>query len=131
MMPPSMRKAALVAVGVLLLLAPAMGCKKAGAARLEGHWRGIKASGVASEQVPSANLFAAGMELDFHNEQVSVHTGSEKQSGKFRVVKEDKSSVTIVTDQDGPDDRQTFVFTDDRTMEWAVLPGKTIQFVRQ
>ncbi len=130
MMRVRMRRAALAILAVSVVAA-ASGCKKAGGARLEGHWRGIKATGVPGEQVPSANLFAAGMELDFHNEQVSVHTGSEKQSGKFRVVKEDKTSVTIVTDQDGPDDRQTFVFSDDKTMEWAVLPGKTIQFVRQ
>ena len=126
----SMRRAVVVAMALLALTALA-GCKKGGAARLEGHWRGIKATGVPSEQLPSANLFAAGMELDFHNELVSVHTGSEKQSGKFRVVGEDKASVTIVTDQDGPNDRQTFLFTDDKTMEWAVMPGKTIQFVRQ
>lgn len=129
MMTAFMRRA--VVVMLVLALGALAGCKKGGAARLEGHWRGIKATGVPSEQLPSANLFAAGMELDFHNEQVSVHTGSEKQSGKFRVVAEDKSSVTIVTDQDGMGDQQTFVFTDDKTMDWNVMPGKTIQFVRQ
>jgi acetolactate synthase small subunit len=40
------------------------------------------------------------------------------------------SHVTIVTDGDGQNDAQTFVFIDERTMKWNVLEGKTITFRR-
>jgi hypothetical protein len=112
-------------------LVTAAACKSGSAAKLEGRWRGIKATGVAGDQVGAANLFASTMELDFHGDQVAVHMGSEKQSARFRVVRDDKAGVTIATDQDGPDDAQTFTFTDDKTMSWAVMPGKTILFQRE
>jgi hypothetical protein len=106
-------------------------CKSGSAAKLEGRWRGIKATGVAGDQVGDANLFASTMELEFHGDQVVVHMGSEKQSARFRVVRDDKKAVTIATDQDGPDDAQTFTFADERTMSWAVVSGKTILFQRE
>lgn len=115
----------------LSIAAMALACRGGSAGKLEGRWRGIKATGVGSDQVQAANLFAGAMELDFHGDQVSVHTGSEKQSARFRVVHDDKTSVTIATDQDGPDDAQTFTFSDDKTMTWAVMPGKTILFQKQ
>ncbi len=115
----------------LPLAALALSCKGGSAAKLEGKWRGIKATGVPAEQVQAANLFASTMELEFKGEQVSVHTGSEKQSARFRVVREDKTSVTLATDQDGPDDLQTFTFADDKTISWAVAPGKTILFQKE
>ena len=106
-------------------------CKGGSGAKLEGRWRGIKAMGVPADQLTSANLFASTMELEFKGEQVSVHTGSDKQSAKFKVVKDDKTQVTITTDQDGPDDPQVFTFTDDHTMTWAIAPGKSIQFQKE
>jgi hypothetical protein len=71
------------------------------------------------------------MELDFHGNQVSVHIGSEKQSSHFRVVKDEKKSVVIVTDQDGASDRQTFRFIDDKTIEWTVQGKQAIQFQKE
>lgn len=106
-------------------------CKGGSAAKLEGRWRGIKAMGVPSGEIGAANLFASTMELEFKGEQVSVHTGSDKQSAKFKIVKDDKTQVTLTTDQDGPDDPQVFTFTDDHTMTWAVAPGKSIQFQKE
>lgn len=105
-------------------------CKGSGP-KLEGRWRGIKAVGVPADQLGAANLFASTMELEFKGEQVSVHTGSDKQSAKFKIVKDDKTQVTITTDQDGPDDPQVFTFTDDHTMTWAIAPGKSIQFQKE
>ena len=122
---------ALFAFSACLAAVMAAGCKSSGAKKLEGRWKGIKASGVPSEQVGPANLFAATMELEFHGDQVSVHVGSERQSGHFRVVQDDKSHVVLFTDQDGPQDQQTFTFIDDKTMTWAVEPGKTIEFQKE
>jgi hypothetical protein len=106
-------------------------CKGGSAAKLEGRWRGIKATGVPASQLSDANLFASTMELEFKGELVSVHTGSDKQSAKFHVVKDEKTVVTIATDQDGPDDPQTFTFSDDHTMSWAIGGGKGIQFQKE
>jgi hypothetical protein len=106
-------------------------CKGGSAAKLEGRWRGIKATGVPAGDVGPANLFASAMELEFKGDQVSVHTGSDKQSARFKIVKDEKTQVTITTDQDGPDDPQVFAFSDDHTMSWAVAPGKSIQFQKE
>jgi hypothetical protein len=115
----------------LAIATMALACKTGSASKLEGRWRGIKATGVSGDQVSAANLFASTMQLDFHGDQVSVRTGSEKQSARFRVVRDDKTAVTIATDQDGPDDAQTFTFSDEKTMSWAVMPGKTILFQKE
>jgi hypothetical protein len=113
-------------------LALATACKPgSSASKLEGRWRGIKAVGVPADHLGEANLFASTMELDFHGDQVSVHTGSEKQSSRFHVVKDEKTAVTIATDQDGPDDAQTFTFVDDKTITWTITPGKSIQFQKE
>jgi len=116
---------------VLVLALGAVGCRPTGAARLEGKWRGVKAEGVAAESQGPANAFAAQMELEVKGENIAVVSGKEKQEGKFKVVKEDKTTLVISTDKDGPDDKQIFTFVDDRTMKWHVLEGKTITFTRQ
>jgi hypothetical protein len=116
----------------LVLLLVFAACNKGSAAKLEGRWRGIKATGVSADQVTAANLFAAKMELEFHGDQVSVHNGDDKQSSRFHVAQDDKGVVVIVTDADGPGDKETFTFaSEDKTIDWAVMPGKTIQFGRE
>lgn len=109
----------------------ATGCKSSGSKKLEGRWRGIRATGVAPAQLQAANLFASTMELEFHGQQVSVHVGSEKQSGHFRVVEDGKSQVVLFTDEDGPGEKQTFSFTGDTTLQWTVEPGKAIEFQKE
>jgi hypothetical protein len=116
---------------VLVLAVAAAGCRPTGAARLEGKWRGLRAEGVAPETQASANAFAAQMEIDVKGENISVATAAGKLDSKFRVVKEDKSSLVIVTDKDGADDKQTFTFVDERTMKWQAFEGKTIIFARK
>lgn len=117
----------------LFVAAPlgAVGCKKSGSPRLEGHWRGSKAEGVTSDVQQAANTFALDTELDVKGEVISVRTPKGKQTGKYKVVREDKKSVVIVTDADGPKDEQNFTFDDERSMRWKVVEGKTISFHRE
>lgn len=123
-----MRLRAFATLALLVLLAS---CRKGGQARLEGHWKGIKATGVDNTVLSSANLYAANLELDFKGDKVKVQNGSETQSGRYKIVREDKTTVVLTTDGDGPTDEQTFTFDDEKTMRWTVLSGKTIQFQKQ
>lgn len=107
------------------------GCHKPGSTRLEGRWRGGKAEGVLPAVQPAATQFAVDTELEFVADAVSVRTSSGKLSAKYTVVREDKRSIIIQTDRDGPSDPQTFTFDDERTMRWQVSPGKTISFIRE
>jgi hypothetical protein len=122
----------LEAIAVLATLASlVVACGRGGPSRLEGHWRGVRAEGVPGDaQEAAANAFAAAMELDVKGDSITVSTGKERQSGRFRVVREDKTTLVLTTEKDGPDEPQTFTFVDGRTMRWAVLEGKTIVFVK-
>lgn len=118
-------------IALVVLLSAAAACNKGNAPKLEGRWRGIKATGVAPDQLTAANLFASKMELEFRGALVSVHDGDDKQSSPFHVVSDDKGTVVIAADADGPQSRESFTFSDDRTIDWVVGPSKTIQFVHE
>jgi hypothetical protein len=118
-------------VAVALLLGGLWACGHKGSARLEGHWKGTRADGVGPDQQAAASAFASQMEIDVTGDAITVVTGKDRQMGTYKVLKEDKAGVTIVTDKDGAGDAQLFLFVDDKTMRWAVLEGKTITFVRQ
>jgi hypothetical protein len=121
-----------LACGALLCSATLLvGCHKAGSARLEGKWRGGKAEGVLPASQAAATQFALDTELTFEGENITVRTTSSKQSAKFKVVREDKRSIIIETDRDGPNDPQTFTFDDERNMRWQIMPGKTLSFVKE
>jgi hypothetical protein len=107
------------------------GCHGEGAARLQGTWRGVRTEGVAADSVTSANAFALATELDVRCDSITVTTPSDTQSGRYRVVKQDRATLVITTDKDGPEIPQTFVFVDERTVRWAVLDGRAIVFARQ
>ncbi len=117
-------------VVALLGLSGLAACKKPGS-RLEGVWRGSKAEGVAADVQQAANTFALDTEVSFSGEVLSVRTPRGRKDSKFKVVREDKASTVIVTDADGPKAEETFVFSDDHTMKWQVLDGKTITFNKE
>jgi hypothetical protein len=119
-----------LAVGALLS-ACACACGHASSARLEGHWRGVRAEGISVDSQAAGNAFAMGTELDVKGDAIAMSTPKDRQSGRYKVVKEDKTSVVIVTDRDGPDATQVFTFVDAKTMKWSVLEGKSIVFVKQ
>ena len=120
------------AVPVLAALAALAlcGCSRSGSARLEGRWKGKAAEGVAPEAQSAANAFAVETEIDVRGDEITVTTAHDKQTGTYKVVREDKTQVTIVTDKDEPSDTQTFTLLDDKTLKWNVLDGKSITFVR-
>lgn len=120
---------ALASLAALGALGPA--CHHDGAARLEGRWHGVRAEGVAGEALAAANAFATGTQLEVKGDAITVTTPKDRQSGHYKVLKEDKATVVIMTDKDGPDEPQTFTFVDDKTMKWAVLEGKAIVFQKQ
>ena len=116
---------------ILFAFAAVAGCHGDGAARLQGKWHGVRAEGVSAETVVAANAFATATEIDVKGDAITVTTPKDKQSGRYKVVKQDKSTLVITTDKDGTDDPQTFTFVDDKTLRWAVLDGKSILFAKQ
>jgi hypothetical protein len=109
----------------------ATACGHTGSPRLEGHWHGVRAEGIYGDAQAPANAFAAATDLDVRGDSITVSTPKEKQSGRYHVVREDKTSLVLTTDKDGPDEPQTFTFVDAKTMKWSVLEGKSIVFVKQ
>src|SRR5690242_16504445 len=87
------------------------GCRS-GSARLEGTWKGTRADGIASDVSAAANTFASQTTLVVKGDQITLTFPRETQTGKYKIVREDKSTVVIVTDKDGPNDQQTFTFVD-------------------
>ena len=106
-------------------------CHGDGAPRLQGKWRGIRSEGVGTEAQTAANAFATATAMDVSGDAITVTTPKDKQSGRYRVVRQDKTTLVITTDKDGTSDPQTFTFVDDKTVRWAVLEGKSIVFSRQ
>ena len=108
------------------------GCKHPGSLKLEGRWRGTKADGVAPDQQINANVFATGTEIIARGDQIAVTTPVGKPvQGTYVVDNEDKNTVIIHTDKDGPTARETFTFTDDgKTMTWRVDGARSITFQR-
>src|ERR1019366_1985864 len=124
---PRLARASLM--GAILSVVAA--CHGDGAPRLQGKWRGVRAEGVTPDTVVAANAFATATEIEVKGDAITVTTPKDKQSGRYKVVKQDKTMLVITTDKDGADDPQTFTFVDEKTVRWAVLDGKSILFARQ
>jgi hypothetical protein len=120
-------RAPLLAVLALGLLA----CGGGGSKRLQGKWHGLRAEGVAVASQAAANTFATGMTLEVSGDSITVTTPHDKQSGRYKVVKEDKSTLVLTTDKDGAKEPQTFTFVDDKTVKWLVMDGELIVFGKQ
>jgi hypothetical protein len=112
------------AAALLLVVA----CEGVGSARLQGRWRGIRVEGASGD---AANAFALGTEIRVDGYAMTVQSHDQTQSGRYRVVREDATTVVLVTDADGPGAAHTFTFGDDGTMRWQVLAGKAIVFARE
>lgn len=116
---------------IVLILLLVVGCHKSGEQKLEGRWHGTKVEGVAPQQEAAATAFAVGTEMEFHEGKVSVKTPNDTSSSAFKVLREDKTTVVVVTELDGSKEPQTFVFVNDDTVEWAVLEGKRMILRRE
>jgi hypothetical protein len=129
------RSALLALATRLLAFACACGCAgacmQAGASRLQGRWRGVRAEGVAGEASRSANSFAFHTQLHVEGSEMTVLSPHQAQVGRYRVVREDATTLVLVTDVDGPSTPETFTFGADGTMRWAIAPGKAIVFARE
>jgi hypothetical protein len=121
---------AMTLAGATFAGAAALGCAGGGAARLQGHWHGVRAEGALGEATAAANAFAAATSIEVRGDAMIVTQGGHRQVGRYRVVHEDASKVVLTTDADGPLDPYTFVFVDEDTIRWDVLAGKALVFSR-
>lgn len=115
---------------VVAIAAVSVGCKRSGSAKLEGHWRGTRADGVEASAQDAANAFATRTEITAHGSSITVSTPQSKgQPGTYVVDDENKTTLVLHTDKDGPTSRETFSFTEDgKTMTWRLGEGRTIVF---
>lgn len=110
----------------MIVLLALEACRAGGLARLQGHWQGVRAEGVDPEAQAAGDEFAASLNMDFKGDVVTVSTGTEKQSGRYAIVKEDTGSIVIAIADAAGDERETFTVVDDRTVKWAVGDTKRI-----
>lgn len=120
----------LVLAVAIAALSSSVGCKHAGSAKLEGHWRGVRAEGVAAGAQEAANAFATQTEITARGNQITVSTSQSKDlQGTYVVDEETKTTVVLHTDKDGPATKETFVFAENgKTMTWRIGEGRTIVF---
>ena len=112
-----------------VVLAACGGAK--GSKQLEGTWRGLGADGVSADAQGTANQFAQTMQLEFKGDSLTVTSNGTKQTGPFRVLKEEKTLVQILPGTDGEGQPETFTMVDDQNMRWQVSGASTITFRKQ
>ncbi len=113
----------------LAFLALALAACRKGSPRLEGHWKGTRVVGVDPGVQGQADKYASQLQVDFKGDQVTMTTPAGSAQSKYKVVKEDKGSVTIQSEADGSE--ESMAFESDTTIQWTVLPGKTITLSKQ
>lgn len=120
-------------VALLLSLPLATGCKHPGSAKLEGHWKGTRAEGVSPGSQEAANAFAMQTEIFARGDKITVSTPAAKgQQAVYVVDDENKTTIVLHTDKDGPTNKETFAFSDEgKTMTWRLGEGRTIIFQKQ
>jgi hypothetical protein len=112
---------------VAVFASASTGCKHPGSQKLEGHWKGQSALGVAPEHQINANVYATGTEIIARGNQISISTPAAKNvTATYVVDKEDPTSLVIHTDKDNTS--ESFVFTDAKTMQWKVDDHRIIVF---
>lgn len=125
-----MRKLVLAVAIAAIAITSVVGCKHPGSAKLEGRWKGTRADGVAANAQEAANAFARETEITARGNLITVSTPQAKgQQVTYVVDDENKTTLVLHTDKDGPASRETFTFGDDgKTMTWKVGEGRTIVF---
>jgi hypothetical protein len=113
---------------VLALLFFALGCKHPGSAKLEGHWRGLKADGIPDTAQIAGNAFATGTEIIAQGNQIAIQTPAGRNpAATYFVDKEDPTTLVIHTDRDGS--TETFTFNEKADMMvWKVDAQRSITF---
>ena len=91
--------------------------------RADGAFASVEAQG-------QANGFAMTTEIIAKGDQILISTASNKnQQATYTVDAEGDREVTIHTDRDGPQGRETFTFSDDlKTMTWKIDASRGIVF---
>jgi hypothetical protein len=117
-------------LGGLFVVLALTACGSKGSARLEGNWKGVRAEGVQPHQQAAADSYALGTTFEFKGENVTLKSPKSSSTIRFRVEKDEGSTVVIAGDKD-PKDPQTFTFIDPKTFRWSTAPGQSIVFAKQ
>lgn len=115
----------LVALGLLVF---ALGCNEQ-ASKLEGHWKGQEADGVAESATAQANAFATATQIVARDGHIAIETPAGRHGpAKYRVEKEDETTVVIRTDPGVL--AETFTFDGAGKMVWKLDAERSIAFKR-
>jgi hypothetical protein len=122
-----------LALAIAALSIGAIGCKHPGSARLEGRWRGARAEGVGPNVQDAANAFALQTEIVAKGDKITIATpGAKPQQDTYVVDSENKTTLVVHTEKDGPANKETFQFAEDgKTMTWRLGEGRSITFLKQ
>jgi hypothetical protein len=113
---------------VLALLLVVSGCKHPGSSKLEGHWRGQSAEGVADTVQLQAGAFATATEIIAAGNQIAIQTPAGRNpAATYFVDKEDATTLVIHTDRDGSAETFTFNPRAD-VMVWRIDSQRSITF---
>ncbi len=114
----------LVQAWPLLLLALLAACRH-GSPKLEGHWRGVRAEGVAE---PNAIAFAASTEIIAQGDKIAIQT-KDGRSPTTTYVVDREDATTLVIHTAGDLSGETFTFNEKAdTMTWRIDGTRTIVF---
>lgn len=122
------KRCALLLVLATGLVVATAACAR-GSKRLEGTWRGTRTNGVEGQVQSSADRWATQLQMEFKGERLTVTTGYATSSSRYRVVRENKGSIVIVTEAERTE--ETLSFEDDTTIVWTVQNGKTVTLAKQ
>lgn len=116
-----------------LLVATLLVACSNGSKKLQGRWKGTTVVGITPDRTVAAQAFALDTEIIAQGDRITISTPPRKQAlaAKYTILEEDKTRLVISTDKDGPQLRETFIFTDTETMRWDLGDGRGIVFRRQ
>ena len=98
--------------------------------KLEGRWKGTRATGVPETAQVSANSFATNSEIIAQGNQITFNTpGGRQPPANFTVDKEDATTVVVRTDRDGKP--ETFTFNDKADEMENITNGTKMEAARK
>lgn len=114
-----MRVRSVILLSMVLASLPA--CRRAGSAKLDGRWKGVRTEGASAERRGRANAFAMGTQLLAHENRISIAVPGAAEEATYVVEKETDEEIVVRSEADGAAPSETFeISKDGATLKWRV-----------